>query len=54
MADLKKILNKLKDVKTSNMEELSSEELEELEGGINVGCAPKNSGCTSNDACPSL
>lgn len=54
MADLKKILNKLKDVENANLEELSSEELEELEGGINVGCSPHNSSCTSNDACPHL
>lgn len=51
MADLKKVLNKLKELEASNAEELSAEELEELEGGINLGCAPKNSGCTSNDAC---
>ncbi|MCF0072265.1 hypothetical protein LZD49_17425 [Dyadobacter sp. CY261] len=51
MADLKKILNKLKELDTSNMDELSAEDLEELDGGINLGCAPKNSGCTSNDAC---
>lgn len=53
MADLKKVLNKLKDENDKNLEEISSEELEELEGGINVGCAPQNSGCTSNTACPS-
>ena len=52
MADLKKVLNKLKEEGEQNLEEISSEELEELEGGINVGCAPKNSGCTSNTACP--
>jgi len=51
MADLKKVLNKLKELEASNMEELSAEELEELEGGVNLGCAPRNSGCTSNDAC---
>ena len=54
MADLKKILSKLKESEVSNLEELSSEELEELEGGINIGCAPNNSGCTSNDACPKI
>jgi hypothetical protein len=54
MADLKKVLNKLVDEKDENLEEISSEELEELEGGINVGCAPQNSSCTSNTACPSV
>lgn len=53
MADLKKILGKLKEEKDQNLEELSASELEELEGGINVACAPQNSGCTSNTACPS-
>lgn len=51
MADLKKVLNKLKDENDKSLEEISSEELEELDGGINVGCAPQNSGCTSNTAC---
>jgi hypothetical protein len=54
MADLRKILNKIKDAGKSSIEELSAEELEELEGGINVGCQPHNSSCTSNDACPKL
>lgn len=51
MADLEKILNKLKYPDNADLEELSSEELEEVEGGLNAGC-PANSGCSCNLGCP--
>ncbi|MCF0064405.1 hypothetical protein MUK70_25545 [Dyadobacter chenwenxiniae] len=50
MADLKKILSKLKDVTNENSEELTLEELEELEGGHNGVCPSPNSGCPTNNS----
>jgi hypothetical protein len=53
MADLKKILSKLKDesLEGDGFEQLSEEEAAGLEGGANSSC-PRNSGCPINSGCP--
>jgi hypothetical protein len=52
MSNVKKILSQLKDVDTNELEQLSSEEAEGVEGGsyVDIGCKT-NTGCGPNTGC---
>lgn len=51
MSDLKKILSRLKKEEEEDAYQLSQEDSQEVEGGVNLPCTPRNSGCFEQIAC---